>query len=318
MAASSSKKNILVLTDFSPTAYKALEYAQFIFKEVPAHFHLLHLYTPGLIQSRFMAASVASDAVEDLAMLAAKRGLKAQLQSVKSKGASVLHSFSSAHSFNLIVPATKEAVLEKPYDLIVMGSTGQSGLESVFMGSQTLKLIKASVQIPILAVPKQVVFERPSSFAFATDFSRFFAAAELAPLISLAKDFKASIQIVQVKDTAKSPSEAEQFNVRMLHAYLSDLSFEEHRVSGIHNIARSLGTFIEEHGIHLMAFLNYHHSFIEGLSKEAIAKKLLKISSSPLVVLPELSMTNNNYSRQNTAVTSPKKANQLPNALAGQ
>lgn len=291
MAAPISKKRILVLTDFSPTAYKALEYAQYIFKELPTHFHLLHLYTPAMIQSRFMASSMTSDAMEDLALLAAKRGLTAQLLSVKSKGASVTHSFSSEHSFNLIVPATKEAISEKSYDLIVMGSTGHSGLESVFMGSQTLKLIKASVQIPVLAVPEQVVFERPSSFAFATDFSRFFAAAELAPLISLAKDFKASIQIVQVKDHAKSLSEAEQFNVRMLHAYLADLSFEEHRVSGIHNVARSLGTFIDEHGIHLMAFLNYHHSFIEGLSKEAIAKKLLRISSSPLLVLPEITMT---------------------------
>ncbi len=315
MTASISKKSILVLTDFSPSAYKALEYAQFIFKEVPTHFHLLHLYTPAIIQSRFMASSIASDALEDLALVAAKKGLSAQLSCAKSKGASVSHSFSAAHSFNLIVPATIEAVSEKKYDLLVMGSKGHSGLASVFMGSQTLKLIKAGVQIPILAVPEKVVFERPTSFAFATDFSRFFAAAELAPLIGLAKDFKASIQIVQVKDDSKLPSAAQQFNIRMLHNYLAELSFEEHRILGIHNIARSLGTFIEENGIHLMAFLNYHHSFIEWLSKEAIAKKLLRISSSPLVVLPELSMTHNSYGKQRKDFKSPKKESQLPNTI---
>ena len=315
MAIHTPKRQLLVLTDFSAAAYKALEYAQFLFQDSPTHFHLLHLYTPSMVQNRFMASSIATDAIEDLALSASKRGLKTLLAKINSKGTSVHHSFSTQYSFNLIAPAVKEVISEKKYDLIVMGSIGHAGIEAAFMGSQTLKLIKAAVAIPILAVPLKVTFERPTAFAFATDFSRYFAAAELAPLVSLAKDMNASIQIVQVNDSLETPSEAQQFNMRMLHSYLEDLSFEAHRISGIHKIAKSLGDFTETHGIHLLAFLNYQHSFLENLTKEAIAKKLLKIVSSPLLVLPELSMTGNAAIKQTNSKVSDKKNNGQPSPL---
>ena len=285
------QKKILILSDFSPAATKALQYAQFIFKDQPTHFHILHLYTPSIGQSRFMALGVGMKAAEDMALVNAKRGLKEQLDLAKNRVTTSLHHFTTQASFNLIVPAVKEAIGQQHYDMVVMGSKGNSGMAASFMGSQTLRLIKAAVAVPILAIPKAVVFEFPKSIAFATDFSRFFAVSELAPLVSLAKDFKATIQVVQVLDPQKDATEAQQFNLSMLHKYLKEIPFEAHRISGVHRIARTLGAFSEAHGIHLMAFLNYHHKLLEDLSKEAIAKNLLKIAIAPLFILPELGIT---------------------------
>jgi nucleotide-binding universal stress UspA family protein len=285
------QKKILILTDFSPAAAKALAYAQFIFKDQPTHFHILHLYTPSIAQSRFMAVSVGMNHAEDLSLSVAKKGLEEQLALAKKGNHIPQHSFSTQASFNLLVPAVKEVLSQEHFDMVVMGSRGKTGIEANFMGSQTLRLIKGAIGVPILAVPQKVSFEFPKSIAFATDFSRFFAASELAPLVSLAKDFKATIQVVQVRDPQIIPTEAQQFNLLMLHKYLKELPFEEHRIKGVHRIARSLGTFSEAHGIHLLALLNYHHNLIEDLSKEAIAKKLLKIAVAPLFILPELGMT---------------------------
>ena len=290
------QKKILILSDFSPAATKALAYAQFIFKDQSTHFHILHLYTPSIAQSRFMAVSVGMNNTEDLALSMAKKGLEEQLALAKKDRKASHHSFSTQASFNLLVPAVKEVISQEHFDMVVMGSKGKTGIEANFMGSQTLRLIKGAVGVPILAVPKEVSF--PKSIAFATDFSRFFAASELAPLVSLAKDFKATIQVVQVRDPQITLTEAQQFNLLMLHKYLKELPFEDHRIKGVHRIARSLGTFAEAHGIHLLALLNYHHNLIEDLSKEAIAKKLLKIAVAPLFILPELEMTNHQIFRK--------------------
>lgn len=296
--AAQQEKNLLILTDFSPQAWQALNYARFIFKDQPTHFHLLHLYTPNMVQSRFMATSVATGSVEDTALGYAKKELQRLAAHLAKENTLKHHRFTTEHSFNLLVCAVKEAVSETFYDMVVMGSKGHSGLEAAFMGSQTHKLIKGSIGVPILAVPEQVNFEPPKAMAFATDFSRFFAASELTPLVSLAKDFKASIQIVHVKEGDHPPTEAQEFNMFMLYKYLEDLPFESHRIGGVHKIAQSLGSFSETHGIHLLAFLNYHHSFLEDLSKEAIAKKLLHLSTSPLFVLPEMGMTKGVFKKQ--------------------
>ena len=285
------QKKILMLTDFSPAATKALAYAQFIFKDQPTHFHILHLYTPSIAQSRFMAVSIGMNHAEDLSLNLAIKGLEEQLALAKKGNQIPQHSFSTQASFNLLVPAVKEVLSQEHFDMVVMGHKGKTGIEANFMGSQTLRLIKGAIGVPILAVPLKVSFKFPKSIAFATDFSRFFAASELAPLVSLAKDFKATIQVVQVRDPQIIPTEAQQFNLLMLHKYLKELPFEEHRIKGVHRIARSLGAFSEAHGIHLLALLNYHHNLIEDLSKEAIARKLLKIAVAPLFILPELGMT---------------------------
>lgn len=238
-----------------------------------------------------MAVSVGMNLAEDLSLSMAKKGLEEQLALAKKGNQIPQHSFSTQASFNLLVPAVKEVLSQEHFDMVVMGSRGKTGIEANFIGSQTLRLVKGAIGVPILAVPKKVSFEFPKSIAFATDFSRFFAASELAPLVSLAKDFKATIQVVQVIDPQIIPTEAQQFNLLMLHKYLKELPFEDHRIKGVHRIARSLGTFSEAHGIHLLALLNYHHNLLEDLSKEAIAKNLLKIAIAPLFILPELGIT---------------------------
>ena len=184
-------KNILLPTDFSDNAWNATRYAIELFKDETCVFHLLNTYTPAIASSRFMAASAMSGQLEEGAHGNSERGLAKVLDRIHNTYDNPNHSFKTISSFSLLVDQIKEIVETEGIDLIVTGTKGASGLEEVFMGSNTVRIIKSVKNCPVLAIPQNFNFQKPSEIAFATDFNRFYSESELQPMIDLAKTFEA-------------------------------------------------------------------------------------------------------------------------------
>ena len=184
----------------------------------------------------------------------------------------------------------KETVEEKNIDLVVTGTKGASGLEEVFMGSNTVRIIKSIKNCPVLAVPQYSQFVPPNEIAFATDFNRFYTKSELQPLQDLARIFRTTIHIVHIRNESDTLTEHQQFNLSMLHKYLKDVEHYVHTVSELNSISKTLEVFTEELEIHLLAMLNYQHSFLEKISREPVIKRIAFHTQMPLLVIPELGM----------------------------
>ena len=174
--------------------------------------------------------------------------------------------------------------------LVVTGTKGASGVDEVFMGSNTVRIIKSVRKCPILAIPYHFEYVTPTEIAFATDFNRFYTTSELEPLLDLAKMFKATIRIVHVQYGIKALTELQQFNLNMLRRYLNDVEHYVHTVSELNSVSHTLETFSEELGIHLLAMLNYQHSYMEKMTREPIIKRTTFHTQIPLLVIPELGM----------------------------
>lgn len=151
-------------------------------------------------------------------------------------------------------------------------------------------MIKAVKDCPILAVPAGFDYKQPSEIAFATDFNRFYTKSELRPLLEMAKSFKSVIRIVNVQYEIKALTEMQQFNLNMLRKYLSEVEHYVHTVSELNSVSRTLELFTEELEIHLLAMLNYQHSYMERLTREPIVKRMAFHTKNPLLVIPELGM----------------------------
>ena len=136
-------KNILLPTDFSDNAWNATKYAIELFKDEKCVFHLLNTYTPAIASSRFMATSLSGGQLEDGVRSNSGRGLKSVLKKINKTKKYPKHSFKTISSFSLLVDEIKEIVENKAIDLIVTGTKGASGLDEVFMGSNTVRIIKA-------------------------------------------------------------------------------------------------------------------------------------------------------------------------------
>ncbi|WFO14652.1 universal stress protein [Cellulophaga baltica 4] len=292
-------KNILLPTDFSSNAWNAITYAIELYKDEPCTFYLLNTYTPAISNSRFMASTLLDEAlvIEDYS----KEGLKVVLSKILNKYSNPLHTYKMVSSFSLLTDQVKEMVDEFDIDVVILGTKGASGVSEVFMGSNAVKVIKAVKNCPVLAIPEYFEFETPTEIAFATDFNRFYSQSELEPIVSLAKTFNSVIRIVHVQHEIKALTELQQFNLNMLRKYFKEVEHFVHTVSEVNSVSKTLEVFSDELDIHLLAMLNYQHSYMEKLTRESVVKQLAFHSQIPLLVIPELGMNNPSKHKQEHA-----------------
>lgn len=282
-------KNVLLPTDFSENAWNATKYAIELFKDEECVFHLLNTYTPAIASSRFMATSL-SNVQEGSMRNSSERGLEEILRKIKKDLNFPKHSYKTISSFSLLVDEIKDIVENSGIDLIVTGTKGASGIDEVFMGSNTVRIIKSVKNCPVLAIPQHFEYTSPTEIAFATDFNRFYSLSELQPMIDLAKAFKAAIRIVHVQYEIKALSEIQMFNLNMLRKYLNEVEHYVHTVSELNSVSKTLEVFTKELDIHLLAMLNYQHSYMEKMTREPVVKRMAFHTQIPLLVIPELGM----------------------------
>jgi len=283
-------QKILIPTDFSENAWNAIDYAMQLFRNRRCTFYLLNTYTPVIPSSRFMAKMIDGVRIVDAVRENSEQGLNKTIKRIQTKYGNPNHSFETISSFNLLVEEVKDIVETFGINLVVTGTKGASGVDEVFMGSNTVRIIKSVRKCPVLAIPYHFEYITPTEIAFATDFNRFYTTSELEPLLDMAKMFNATIRIVHVQYGIKALTELQQFNLNMLRRYLNNVEHYVHTVSELNSVSHTLETFSKELGIHLLAMLNYQHSYMEKMTREPIIKRTAFHTQIPLLVIPELGM----------------------------
>ena len=134
-------KRILIPTDFSNNAWNAICYAMQLFRNQECDFILLNTYTPVIPSSRFMAPMINGVRIEDAVRSTSENGLEKTVERIKTTFNNPKHCFETISSFNLLADEVKDVVENYNIDLIVTGTKGASGMEEVFMGSNTVRII---------------------------------------------------------------------------------------------------------------------------------------------------------------------------------
>lgn len=296
-------KHVLIPTDFSDNSWNAIVYAMALFKEEKCTFYLLNTYTPAIASSRFMAASFDGGLYANLAHQFSENGLKSTFSRIKKEHLNTNHKFITISSFALLVDEILDSISKYNIDLVIAGTKGSSGVAEVFMGSNAVRIIKAVKECPVLVIPQSFEYEKPKEIAFATDFNRFYTISELKPLLDMAKAFGATVRIVNVQYEIKPLTELQLFNLSMLRKYLGEVEHYVHTVSELNSVSKTLELFSTELDIHLLAMLNYQHSFMERLTREPIVKRVAFHLQTPLLIIPELSMASTLKSKNDHEIT---------------
>ncbi|NND88224.1 MAG: universal stress protein, partial [Flavobacteriaceae bacterium] len=157
-------KRILVPTDFSDQAEKALHVAAQIATKNNSEIYLEHSLdiplhinggnTPGAMPESMYFIKLAEKEFEPLLK-------KPYLQDLN---------IYEAIGHDEIYKDVQRAVEEKNIDLIVMGSHGSSGFKEMFIGSNAEKVVRTS-SIPVLVIKNDRPNFEINNFVFATDFS---------------------------------------------------------------------------------------------------------------------------------------------------
>ncbi|MGI9547930.1 MAG: universal stress protein, partial [Flavobacteriaceae bacterium] len=168
-------KNILLPTDFSANAWNAIRYAIQLYRNKPCTFYLLNTFTPAIVHSRFMAASAQGGMLEHNVRSQSENGLRDLVEQINTECKYPNHRFETISSFSLLTDEIRDLVDSADINLIVTGTKGASGFDEVFMGSNTVRIIKAVYKCPVLVIPENFEYVKPSRIAFATNFKRNFS-----------------------------------------------------------------------------------------------------------------------------------------------
>ncbi|WP_273565653.1 universal stress protein [Maribacter halichondriae] len=279
-------KKILLPTDFSDNAWNAIFTAVKLYTEVTCKFYILHAYEPSALNMLGRKGQTRLGTIYDSLAQYSTQELDKVLGYLNKNHSNPKHSFETVSKSETLEEAVRELVSEKDIDLVVMGTQGATGAKEIFIGSNTVKVLKRVRNCPVLVVPSGYNFQNLKTLIFPTDFTRTFEKFELLPLTELAALWKANIQILHVavefllNDTQKA-------NLKILENRLSTLDYSFQNVEFDGNISDSVEKYLSENDADLMAMIRYHHTFWEKVIGEPVVKKIAFHSKVPVLMLPE-------------------------------
>jgi nucleotide-binding universal stress UspA family protein len=233
-----------------------------------------------------MAINTESPLIEDACHSASEAGLKELLDRLSHTHHNPKHQFNTISSFNLLTDEIKEAAKELDIDIIIAGTKGATGLKEIFLGSNTVRIIKSNTACPVLVVPEACQFKPLKEIALVTDFKRNFDASVIDPLKQIAIHLGARIRIMHIKDNEEL-NKYQKSNLQILQEYLSGVPTSVHRMPYFASKAQVIQAFIEELEIDMLAMIRYSHGFLEELTREPVITKLAFHTTIPLLTIPD-------------------------------
>jgi nucleotide-binding universal stress UspA family protein len=268
-------RKIIVPTDFSENARRALDYAIMVANATSSALHIIHT-----VHTRGSAGHFLS--IDDIVMKERTEELDELLKTIKpSLDPAVMLSSSVKQGY--VVDAILAEAEKIGADTIVMGTQGASGLRRWLLGSTTVDLLK-NTNLPVLAIPNEFNSTELSRMALAVDAARLKDVSVLQPLILLAQKFKIDLNLVHISNDDKTNTDIDT----LLHEHLHQLgvNYVAHRIAAT-DIEQAIKDFVKTHKINMLCVLNQSEkrSWFENLFHLSITKEMAYESEVPLLVL---------------------------------
>lgn len=272
-------KRILVPTDFSDTAKNAARYAIQMVEAIPDATIILYNLT-----DRIALGSDSSPLTEDkndrfVVLEAALKNLKAELSELSDVNVELVVEEGSSLTDNI-----DRYVRHHGIDLVVMGITGATRLEQIFMGSNALNVVNLGV-CPVIIVPPNAVYRPLTKVLFACDLKNVAGTIPFTPIKSVLNVFKPTVLVVNV-DTEHYVEVTEDYKKQraILEERLKEFNPEFYFIR-MYDFQDSIGSFAADRDVDLILTVPKKHHFLTGLFKTSHTKKLAYHSHVPILAV---------------------------------
>lgn len=276
---------ILIPVDFSECSIKAVNFAAQLSHYVPTQLDLLNvqegtgsLYTDYVGLNKEYNQYLIADARKKLEKLQAKLGLAD-------------HVVISTH---LVTGEVQETIIAEAAklgsNLIVMGTSGASGIKELLIGSQTASVIGHS-KIPVLAIPEHYEWKKPEKILLATNNfekepsildSIFQLAAQLHAKVETAvfsdEDYDDAAALLQASYGISSYEKflkEEYKHIVLATAHLSGKSLEE-----------ALNDYIARNNIDILVMITYQRNLLKRIFNPSQTRRMSYHTRIPLLAIP--------------------------------
>lgn len=279
-------KTVLLPTDFSKNAWNAIFTALKLFHNIQCKFILFHTYEPNLTdvlgdQGEKRLSSIYQSMEEE-----SHRQMAEILNYLKEHHQNPRHNFKVLIRPGDLIGEVRERIKKHPVDFIVMGTQGATGAQRVFLGSNTVNMLKTIKNRPVLAVPETYDFQRLDHVIFPTDYTRYYEPYELQPLLDLLKVWKSTLHVAYAAREFKLKP-AQQSNQELLKTRLQGVKMRFEEVELRSNLSQAISDFSTSVRADMIALIQHKHSFLENLTREKVVKRIAFDSKLPLLILPQ-------------------------------
>ena len=270
-------KTILVPTDFSSNAYKAISYACNMALKYKAKIILMNSFEIPTSSSKVMINFT------DLLEEDSKKGLDKELKKIRKENTFNAVNIELFSCFGSISNAIKKAGELYDIDLIVMGTTGESNISSRLFGSNTTNAIKSSKQ-PILIIPNNSIYSEWRKITFASNIQNSKNDCPFKPLKELITFSNSSLNILSVVEDSKSLDK-----IKIEGRIAAKIRGINHTINIVENesIPNGILDFIHENDTDLLVLVKKNYGFIEGLMHTSVTRKLALHADKPILLYSE-------------------------------
>ncbi|MBC7875326.1 MAG: universal stress protein [Ferruginibacter sp.] len=277
-------KKILVPTDFSPNAARAIDYAVRIARLNQATICIIHVcdhlypFTMESISKEGYNQKITDDALENLDMIR-----KSIEETEKVAVSTQLYS-------GTVVDTIPGAAGEHSADLVIMGTLGITGIRDEIFGTNTAKVISNST-VPVLAIPLEYDWSTPSRLLLAIN--HFDEVNDiLDPVFDLAKVFKAEVRLAVFTDEDNAAAadflvdekEVKQAEEKLREKYTGLVINAEH-LSG-HHFEESINEYIDSNKIDILSMTTHKRSLLGSIFNRSLTRKMSYHSKVPILSIP--------------------------------
>lgn len=165
--------------------------------------------------------------------------------------------------------------------LIVMGTTGATGLQSMLIGSTAAGVLSGS-KTPVLVVPPQAVFRNFARFALATDFKMPVSRSAMQTLREVLNLQHTGLNVIHV---LSHPDD--QPNPRHEESLSQKLGTIPHDFHYIHddNVPQAVHNFLESTECNGLVTVAHEHSWTHRLFNKSVSRSLAHHTTVPMLVL---------------------------------
>lgn len=277
-------KNILIPTDFSENAFNALAYGIEISKIYNSKIIVLHTYQKPASGAAGMVMMKLIDKIKDIA--------NKEISVLKSKlekknllnGVDIEFNYSEVS----LLQGINEFIDSRDIGLIVMGTTGSSGLKEFFLGSNTFEVIKKMI-CPVLAIPSNAKYSKINNIVFATDFDFKYKENSMPTALKIAKKSNAKLFLINIHcenvDFEKTKNNADKF-LETYKEELKDIKYEYQYVSN-EDIVTGINKSYLDNNADLLIMVKKSHGIIDEIFNKSITKSIVSEGKLPLLTLVE-------------------------------
>ncbi|MCF8464302.1 MAG: universal stress protein [Flavobacteriales bacterium] len=268
-------KNILLPTDFSPNAKRAIRYAIFVFGE-RAKYTLLNTYEVPHAGAPMLIS------ISDILAKESHKSLNNELEILESEFPELEGKITVISETGDPESVVKRLIDIANFDLVVMGTKGATGLKEALIGSVASNVMQ-NVEIPVLAVPESATLSVPQKILFAVDDITLNQGLFPSELAALTRKFDAELLVLNVvsKGELESVGNAKGNN-RQPTSVFDGVKHSFHFAEG-DNVNKAITEFAESKNIDLLAMVTRKNDFFSKLFGSSATKKMMQHVNMPII-----------------------------------